>query len=677
MGLGAIAGLTGLSKSVDQAAATQREFATMDGLQNDMQKEKQAALMAQELEAQQYAEIAAKASEMLGPDRQKIRSKSLQLQQDIRSKIEEYGSRKAFFENGGVALLSKYKSDLLSSDETLSYMDNKKNSESLIRLQEQGKGGLIAARDMQSMMDYNNGVGDGKITYSGMKSEVKIPSELFNYQEDIPAENILMYGSNYMSIYNNWLLENPGKKGLQGKNLQDELIGYTMQNHSGMGTNQVKYQNDLAQSNLRAEREAVQKAGTGAADDTPVSYISEMNKNINVVREKFAPTLDNLMSDENYMVKAAQVNSAITAISGKITPYNEFSSNASAADSNWMPGTQFIDKSVKGLQRLTGFDKKYKLAGASIVPVKQTKEMLEFLYPGSANTNAVAVGLNGSEFYSANGQLLKQDYLDDNAESAMKYSGLVYAFIDGNDKMITKPLDHNGKPLAKIKNANGKMDYAQEELDHRKAYSGDITHEMFAVLTDQYGAKIYHKVGVQGHVREAQMTAAMGVVDNIKNQKTASAKFVDSKNKVTAQAQYDQKVLQNEVAIASSQGNVFSTPEYKADVALSKVGDGANRATLIKAYYMAYSALKNEGAITAQNMNADGAYKKGHKDNFTNAVNYAPQLKQGLINTKQISDVDYIKMFAKVTAAGNKEHEAENEVLAQTWIKIHELLNKK
>jgi hypothetical protein len=679
MGLGTTAALTGLSKSVDYVGANQREMAAMDGLQKDIQAEKQQNLLAQELEAKQYEEIAAKAADMLGPDRKKIQAKSLVLQQSIRAKIEEYGSRKAFFENGGVALLSKYKSDVLNSEETLSYMDNKKNSESLLKLQESGKGSLIAARDLQSLIDYNNGVGNGKITYSGLKSEVKIPVDSFNYQEEVPAGNIL--AGNKMAIYNNWLLDNPDKKHLTGQPLEEQLMVYTMNNYHGLGTNQTKYQYDLARSKQKEEDEALKKAGT-EEDDTPISTITEMNNGLTSNKD-IPPTLDNIMGDENYTVRVARSNKGLTAIAGRLTPFTEFSSNTSSADSNWISGTQWVDKTMKGASRALGLDDKYMLAGAALVPVRKTKEMVEYLFPGSTSPSAITAVLNETQFYSANGQLLKKEYVEDNKDTPLKYSGLIYAYVDGNNKMITKKLDSNGKSFPKTKGADGKWQISQEEKDHRKAYSGDITHDMFAVLVDEDGRKIYHRVDAQGMAREAELTEIIGVSDNIKDKVKAKQKFVDRTNKVIAETILDSKVYKNEVAIASSEGGIFSTPEFKADVKASEVAGNGNRANLTKAYYLAASYMRERGTqkksgMTGSNlMLEDGIYKRNNPSNFSTAVNYSKELKDALINKKSVNDVDFIKMFEKTHSSGTPEHKESNAQAAAIWMKFYELLNKK
>ena len=112
MGLGGLSALSGMAKPIDRVGAEAREFDAMNQYKADVEKDAQDSLAAQELEAKQYAEISEKASQLLEPDRDKIRSKSIELQKMIRSKIEEYGSRKAFFTAGGAALLAKYKKEV-------------------------------------------------------------------------------------------------------------------------------------------------------------------------------------------------------------------------------------------------------------------------------------------------------------------------------------------------------------------------------------------------------------------------------------------------------------------------------------------------------------------------------------------------------------------------------------
>ena len=242
--------------------------------------------------------------------------------------------------------------------------------------------------------------------------------------------------------------------------------------------------------------------------------------------------------------------------------------------------------------------------------------------------------------------------------------------------MITKPLDSNGKPLKTTKGANGKIIPSEEEIDHRKAYSGAITHEMFSVLSDEDGNKIYHKVGVQGHVEEAALTEAIGITDDITNKVKAKTKYVNRQTQIAIDSQWDAKILKNEVAIASSTGGIFATPEFKADAQEATIAGGFNRTKAIKAYYLAASYIKNQGELNPDLMLSDKIYTRGNKSNFTNSVNYSPELKKALINQK-VTDVQFIKMMGKITAAENPEDLEYNEQVTATWIKFYELLNKK
>ena len=671
-GLGQTAALAGLSKGVDYAARDQREFAQMGNIEKDIAKTKQADMMAQEVEAKQYEEIAKSAENMLGPDRLKIQSKSLELQKNIRAKIEEYGSRRAFFENGGVALLSKYKSEVLSSPETLGYFDNKKNMEQLMKIQADGKGHLISDNDKKALEDYNAGVGDGKITYSGMKSEVVIPEKYGNYGDDIPVETILR--SNYLQIYNNWLLDNPKMEGLSSESLQNELRAYTLKNYYGQGTNMQKYQNDLAEESLRKRERQVQSAGTAKEDDEKeTSFVSEMNYLFEAGKETIPMTLDNVMSQDNYTKRLAAKDPSMGAISGRMTPYDDIASNYTYADSKtFLGGNSLGDMIGKKISRGLGFDNKYQVASGTIVPVGVSKNILEGLFgPGNENTNAVNVTLNQSEFYSPNGEKLKKDFVEEQGGEPMKYQGLIYGFVDGNDKMVTNKLDSNGKPYP-IEDENNK--------DHKKQYSGNLTQEMFAVLIDSEGRKIFKKIGSDSLIGESRLAAAIGEANNISSEKKERTKKAVKETANIVKTKWDAKVVKNNAAAASSPGQIFSTPEYKSDASLTRVADGSNRYTLTKAYYMALSAITDRkgetGDFTPETMMSDGYYKRSNPHNFQKAVNYSPELKDALINKNKYNDIDFINLMAKVTAAGNDEDFAHNQVLSQNWIKFYELLKK-
>lgn len=668
-GLGMNAALTGLSKSVDYVAQNQREFAQMQNIEMDIAKKQQANMMAQELEAQQYAEIAKSAENMLAPDRVKIQQKSLELQKVIRSKLEEYGSREAFFKNGGVALIEKYKTGVLTSPETLGYFDNKKNMEQLLKIQADGKGHLIADADKQRLENYNAGIGDGRITYSGMKSDVVIPEKYYNYGEEVPTETILR--SNYLQIYNNWLLDNPDLEALSGEELQNQLRQYTFKNHYGQGINMQKYQNDLANENLRKQQKAVESAGTGKEnEEPPVSYVAAVNTVFNQMQESSPTTINDLMKPGNVMKIQASKNSDLSGILGRVNEY-------APADSNYVDAD--FSFGLNTLKRTIGIDEKYTPASAVSVPGTPTKEFLEILYPGSPESGGINVAVNSQNFYSPNGNKLPDDnvrkIIKEGLNQNMNFEGLIYAFVDDKNNMVTQVKDRNGKPLGKI-NKQGVYELSETEKDHQQMFSGKLRNEMFSVLTTKDGDKIYQRLDINSMKGESDLGKMLGDFDNVddaikRRQKTNVIKATNEVNK-----KWNAKVIQSNVAAASTPGQIFSTPEYKADASLSKVADGSNRYTLTKAYYLALSAMKNNGDFVPETMIQDGFYKRTNPNNFTNRVNYSPELKDALINKNKISDVDFINLMAKVHAAGNEEDLAENQILSNTWIKFYELLKK-
>jgi len=677
-GFGKLAAATGLAKNIDYVGQNQREFAQMENIEKEIAKNEQASMMAQELEAKQYEEIANKAAEMLEPDRIKIKTKSLELQKNIRAKIEEHGSRKAFYANGGIALLSKYKSDVLTSPETLGYLDNKKNMESLMKIQADGKGHLISDLDKKRLEDYNAGIGDGKITYSGMKSEVVIPEKYYNYGEDVPAEIILR--SNYLPIYNNWLLDNPELSALQGDNLKIELLNYTYKNHYGQGTNMLKYQSDLANENLRKQQKALSVAGTGSKneqEEIPISYTAAVNETFNQIQESTPATVASLMEPDNFLKKTAVKNKELSGLLGRVHEYI-------AADTNYVDADA-IDAISNTITRSIGFDKKYTPASAVTVPMLSEANVIKALYPRSTPSGGVIANLNSEKFYAPNGNKLPEEtvkkMIKEGLNQDMNFGGLIYAYIDDKDNLVTQVRNRKGESLGK-KDPKGQYQLSEQERDHMNGFSGNLKNEMFAVLTTKDGDKVYQRIDVNSMKGEDDLSKAIGVADNVTQAVKRRQKSTILKQTKEIEKQWNAKILQNDAAIASAPGGIFSTPEFKSESQLSKVANGTNRYTLHKAYYMALSYLTEreggaKGIINPDIMLSDKYYLKSSPYNFEKTVSYSPELKNALINKNKYSDIDFINLVAKVTASENPEDELHNQEIAQTWSKFYELLKKK
>lgn len=674
MNLGAIAGMTGLAKSVDNTARAEREIATLEHLDTKIKQDTQANLLAQEMEAKQYEEIQAKAAELLEPDRVKIKAQARKLQQDIRSKIEQYGSRKAFFENGGYALLSKYKTDLLTSPETLNYMDNKKNMEQIMAIEKDGKGGLLSTIDMQNLNDYRQGVGSGKITYSGLKGEVDMGLEKqFDYQEEIPAWNILHYKNNYLTIYGNWLKDNPNLKHLQGQELEDELLLYTYNNHKTLGTNEVNRNLKLARRARAEQEKAVKAAGTTDQKIPPVSFVSSMNKFLNQAKTNNKMSIASV-SQGNQITDIAKTDPALSALFGsKGREYIDVNSEFIHENQNW--GSQLGDKILKA----TGFDNKYTLASGYKVPIKSISKVKELLYDKpNADGTINAHSFNQSDYYSANGERLSKEdvdsMLEEKSNQNMTFNGLVYAFIDDNQKIVTNVLNSKGQRFGQ-KDKSGKYILSEEDRDHMKTYVGTPKHEMFAVLKTADGNTIFHRVYADDVVGETELSKAIGEVDNIAPAvQTRKKDDVQTAQNVQA-IQQNKQIIQEQVNLASKQGGVFTSPEYINEARRVRVADGSNRDNLIKAYYLTL-ADKATGVTSAENLSKLGFHKEYNPNNFTRKSSETAELRNALLNHNKINDVDYIKMFADIHTAGDEEDRAENEDFAATWVQYLKLLTK-
>lgn len=684
-GLGQLAAATGLAKSVDYVGETQREFFQLENVQREIEKSQQENMLAQEMEAKQYEEIAKSASEMLGPDRLKIQAKSLELQKNIRAKIEEYGSRKAFFANGGVGLISKYKNDVINSAESMSYNDNKKNMESLMKIMADGKGHLISDIDKRSLDEYNSGTGSGKISYSGMKSEVVIPEKYYNYGQNVPAEVILK--SNYLQIYNNWLLDNPTLNNLTGDSLKSELLSYTMTNHYGQGINMLEEQNRIAEKNYQRQQRQQKDAGTDkeaksaeAKEETYKSGVAEMNYAFNSALGASPVTLQDLLSEGNYTLKLASQNSDMGNLAGKMTSYDDIDSNyVNAKSSNSILGKDsWGDKITKGVSRSLGFDNKFKVAGAAIVPGQtMSKEVIEALYPGSVSANEVNVVLNQSEYYSPDGEKLRKEYIED-FEGTMKHENLIYGYMDDQDKMVVKKLDSNGKNIDYKVDVNGKYIVKDGEKD---IYSGNIRHEMFAVLRSSDGKKVYKRIPSNSLIAESALANAIGKADNIAEAKNERTEKAVKAEKIEGENKWTTAVIQNNVARASAPGEIFSTPELQADMKLTKIGNNTDRVEMVKAYYMALSAMTENqtgvtGDFTPATMKNHGYYLRTNADNFQNKINYSQKIKDALLDKNNYSDEQFINFAATTFADGKDEDMAENQQLADNWIKFLNFLKK-
>lgn len=240
------AGYIGLYEANTRRQTAKEEFDILQSVINDVKLEREKEAQADLQEQMYYESISKFAENLLEEDRNAINRKARQMASSVRQHIRDSGgSVKKFFENGGHRMLGTYKSSIINSDEASEYIENKKNLEKILELQQKGLGHLINPKDLYNLKERQKN-GSGRITYSGMLNEVDI-SKMANdyaYGEYISPEDIL--NRNYMAILGNY----KSIYTTAGEPTREDLLTYvkaTFGNRTGtnININNAAFQQDM------------------------------------------------------------------------------------------------------------------------------------------------------------------------------------------------------------------------------------------------------------------------------------------------------------------------------------------------------------------------------------------------------------------------------------------------
>jgi hypothetical protein len=246
-----LSALYGTQNKLAREDASMQKMVVFDGVM----KQKKADQELAQLKEQQYNEQISKfADNLLAPDRNRINNKAKLLSQRVREEIaNQGGDMTKFFANGGHTIMSDYKNKIINSEEANAYLENKKNTEFILKVQEAGKGHLLSPIDLDNFRKYGE-TGEGRITYSGMFNEIEMPpSENYDYGQKIPARDILM--SNYAKIYGNYKMMYPDS----GEPSREALEAFTDQMYQGRGSEWQRQMTIEKEANRHKEMLAQQK----------------------------------------------------------------------------------------------------------------------------------------------------------------------------------------------------------------------------------------------------------------------------------------------------------------------------------------------------------------------------------------------------------------------------------
>lgn len=680
-GLGTLAAYTGLLSGPSKRESAQQNLATLEHLNQNLERDKKEEMMYQELEAKEYEEISKAASELLERDRQKVNSKAVQMQGDIREAIKGYGSRKKFIENGGLSQLKKYKTDLLYSDEVSSYRDNKQNLERIYSIMLADKGHLVAQRDMNSMLEYQAGKGD-KISFSGMKVEVEVPDKHQHWGHKLTPEMILAQGDNQAKIYANFLIDNPEYEGVPYARIQEEILAYTKQNYGGLGSEKQFLQQEIATARAAASNKKTENAGT-KTESQDEDYWVNMTNTIKGIGSYVPTTGQNLLSTKDggykslFDIAREANNPEINKIfGGNHSNYKNFFETTQFKTASFLRN---LDDSGKTIGNVFNTDY-YQPASAIQMPTTYKNALNEGLYGNDFNKESGYVNIsfdsNGT-YYKGNGSLVDKSDLDGSL------SGITSGVTSGDFKVkdyILGWVDENGEMITNLVDKKGKVKDRQEE----RASKWNNTNARAAIFTvleqkDNEGKIVYQKHEIDNVASLTSLKNFTGPLSNTSSVTKQVNAYQEDFEKVSAVvAQHEQTIL-NQFEAANQSQNGFASPDFMAEARSLKTNSG-NRDHMLKAFYMAQTHMNNK-----KNNNADRFTKPGLENSqfiqnktFTNLVTASPELQTAALNKTEVNDNAFIDMFLNIMNTNEEEGTvAENSLTAHLWKEYYKLLTKK
>jgi hypothetical protein len=554
-------GLIGLTKSINDRESAVRDLSVLERMDGRIQQDRQAEIQAQQAEEMMYERMYQTADGMLEKDRKRINKQILISQRRIREHLGEFGgSKKDFMANGGVSILNGISNSIIRSDEAVRYQENKKNLAKILELKEKGMGHLLAPRDLEALDAYEKNEEGAAITYSGVMNEIEIPdSNLFDYGQEIPVENILTNKSNMMKIKSNYALNYPDKP--EPDHL--ELVEFVKKmGYGGTGSNMARMKYAAEQAKKRAEY------------DSKTDTTSKKNSYLNLYSGAVAKipqglNLEQIKAAEGGYIESLRKNdpNAKILFGEKFTEKTE---KKGIFENEWI-GLKEGHKVFPGNERkildavLGEKGMGYKIEGTNIVGFEPSEDM--YRYDG--------VKLTGDNAYDEEPGDFKFKGLSTALKAKMKSDGTTALMIDRY-------------------NANGSID--EDNTAETDTGYGDSEAELVTViaLEDSEGNMVFKEVDMKNPSVQTQLSNAMpddNIADTVQQQNEYQ-QLIDNIEKMetvqqvkfeSAKKELDQKIFNDAIFKGEAQ-------EYYG----KNSGGQQNRNDFIKSFYMAFDAVNGQ-----------------------------------------------------------------------------------
>lgn len=599
-GLGTLSGYSGLLSGPSRVETAQQELNTLAALNQYIEKDKQEDMMFQELEAAQYEEIRKEADTLLQRDRDAINQKMIEYQNKIKNSIKEWGGRKRFYQNGGVSTLKKLKTDILSSEEVGRYRKNKEDLEMIMKVQLAGKGHLLAKQDLQSLIDYQSGKSN-VINYTGLKTEVEIPHEFYDYGVDISPDQILDHGDNFSKIYANWALENPDladDESLRDPNLlRPILLKYTYENYGGKGSDKERLRQNLAlhKEALRQERA---NNSTGSKDKTTRNYFNDYVSAIGAYKRNNPSTGYNILSRENEDGSYSPNNYIVNGVENGDSSLQLYVGNKRSAYENTFREIR------TATHRPFSRDSYYQIAsGMQIDPSLNTK-VFESVFADSYNPETkkfdVKITSDGT-YLKPNGEPFSKREAEFPTTGSLLF-GRTNEDLNGTytgEAVVLGWMDEDGRLATNVMDKNGEIDDVEQKK--RLEVFGDKELEPVALLVlknEKTGDYIYRKAEMTNMVGLSAFNQSASDVDvtGISNQLAENQRAIEN---VEAQIEKKKDIIKQEVSYSEKAGGGFASENFLTEAEMFitrnyKVEDPnyVDRRNILKAFYLGLSGTE-------------------------------------------------------------------------------------
>lgn len=660
-------GIDGLYGNIDRSQSAKEELGVLQVLDQQIQQKRNQQEQNQLKEQAYYNEISKFADTLLAPDRDKINEKAKLLGMQIRDSIRLYGgSAEKFFANGGHRQLSQYKRDVINSEESSQYLDNKKNMEYIIDIQRQGKGHLLNQFDLANLEAYQKN-GGGKITYSGMLNEIDMPDpRAYDYATDIPAADILHNNANYMKIYGNWKLANPNE---EREPTEHDLLVFTKKHYNKKGMNTAR------QLALEKQKLAELKNLQGGKGPKEQFYVGEVSRLLS-----YMPSNASGFYNRNLYSDFAYKNQLNTLARDSFVDY----ANDHALDHKAFFDTGHVTGGALG----RWFSEEYAPANARVffqgTEHLVTKSVLNISDDDQIDAvNKVVKNIKPqSNWYDAAGRNLGtiedeldyETYLGDYDIKGIVNIGVVKTDNNGNPKfnMLMDIYDSDNINEEKTKEYN--EGFLKYDKDGNVSKDANIRNEMAIVLQREDGTRFYAPFDPGDPNIATKLNVDLGDQNNIK------PVVDDMKTRIAQEGFADQLLAQDELMVDNFWAEVRQrdqslTPMYSEVKAFSPTGqyDG-RRDNLLKSFYGAVATLSTRGKKIPQSEMSNIVQRIFGSTMFTDAIVEATGEQkvnfEEMIKDYTISDLDIILKMLE----GDPSEEQKS--FYEAWIQNYNYLNK-